>query len=68
MGGWLGRGDNEAASFTASTRLWSCLLLNYCAGALIGNVQSRRLLINAVSGFWQHKQTVTQSSILLHKG
>lgn len=35
---------------------------------LIGNVQSRRLLINAVSGFWQHKQTVAQSPILLHKG
>lgn len=35
---------------------------------LTGNVQSRRLLINAVSGFWQHKQTLTQSSILLHKG
>lgn len=35
---------------------------------LMGNVQSRRLLINAVSGFWQHKQTVTLSSILLHKG
>lgn len=34
---------------------------------LIGNVQSRRLLINAVSGFWQHKQTLTQSSNLLHK-
>lgn len=29
-------------------------------GGLTGNVQSRRLLINAVSGFWQHKQTVTQ--------
>lgn len=35
---------------------------------LIGNVQSRRLLINAVSGFWQHKQTMTQSPIPLHKG
>lgn len=34
---------------------------------LVGNVQSRRLLINAVSGFWQHKQTLTQSSDLLHK-
>jgi len=34
---------------------------------LTGNVQSRRLLINAVSGFWQHKQQVTQSSILLCK-
>lgn len=29
-----------------------------CRG-LIGNVQSRRLLINAVSGFWHHKQTMT---------
>lgn len=35
---------------------------------LMGNVQSRRLLINAVSGFWQHKQTMTLASILLHKG
>lgn len=35
---------------------------------LIENVQSRRLLINAVSGSWQHNQPSPNDSVLLRQG
>lgn len=43
---------------------WVLFTLEWLCWGLSGNVQARRLLINAVSGSWQHKQTLTQSAIL----
>lgn len=62
---WQGGWDKVTMRLLLYRVLFTPELLHW---GLIGNVQSRRLLINAVSGSWQHKQTVTQSFILLHKG
>lgn len=56
--------------FIASTQLGSCLLLNYCVSGFAGNVQSRRLLIHAASGFINATSTaemMTPSNIPVHK-
>lgn len=49
---WLTRGDNEAASFTASDSVRVLFLppVELLRRGLAGNVQPRRLLISAVSG------------------
>lgn len=49
---WLTRGDNEAASFTASDSVRVLFLppVELLSRGLAGNVQPRRLLISAVSG------------------
>lgn len=65
---WNGGGDKV----TMRLLLYSLLRVLFTPetlhwGARVRNVQSRRLLINAVSGSWQQKHIMTQCPILFRK-